>query len=139
MLDPAIQLRTPKPPKAAPKARTGTKKETSKQKAAELELAKERRRSVRVLKHGGTPNRVGMERKGLRLGVNKSKSRDRFLNAISGILSSRIAGSPKTVADAANACETTLSSGRTRADFIACAASLVDALACLTFLVLRFF
>jgi hypothetical protein len=47
-LEPAAQPRTPKPARAVSKARTGTKKETPRQKAAEAELAKERRRAGRV-------------------------------------------------------------------------------------------
>jgi hypothetical protein len=47
-LEPAAQRRTLKPAKAVPKARTGAKKETPKQKAGEVELAKERRRVGRV-------------------------------------------------------------------------------------------
>jgi hypothetical protein len=47
-LEPAAQPRTPKPARAVSKARTSTKKETPRQKAAEAELAKERRRAGRV-------------------------------------------------------------------------------------------
>ena len=47
-LEPAAQPRTPKPARAVSKARTSTKKETPRQKAAEAELAKERRRVRQV-------------------------------------------------------------------------------------------
>ena len=47
-LEPAAQSRTPKPARAVSNARTSTKKETPRQKAAEAELAKERRRAGRV-------------------------------------------------------------------------------------------
>ena len=47
-LEPAAQPRTPKPARAVSKTRTSTKKETPRQKAGEVELAKERRRVRQV-------------------------------------------------------------------------------------------
>ena len=61
-LEPATQPRTPKPTRAVSKARTSTKKETRKQKAAEAELAKERRRAGRVSQKAPSAGSRGGER-----------------------------------------------------------------------------